>query len=483
MSTTAPGKRTLISGCIAIATMDDAGTEFSDSDILLNGRQIEAVGPAVAGALRRNPTVDETIDARSMVAVPGFVNTHHHLFQTLTRAIPAAQDKELFDWLVTLYQVWREMTPEGVHVSALVGLGELLLTGCTTSSDHFYLFPKSAPLDLLDQTIRAASELGIRFHPTRGSMSVGESDGGLPPDDCVQSESVIISDCERVISTWHDPDPFSMVRVGLAPCSPFSVSEGLMRDTAGLARQHGLRLHTHLAETLDEERYCIERFGLRPLDLMARLGWVGDDVWFAHGIHFNDHEIAHLGQTGTGVAHCPVSNLRLGSGTCRLLDLTKAGAPVGLGVDGSASNDSSNMWAEARAAMLVQRGAHGAAAISAREVLRVATRGGAKVLGRGDIGQLSAGKAADVVLYNVEELGFAGGMHDPIASLIFCGTTGRVHTSIVNGKVVVREGRLLGGEERDLFRRANALAAAQVAASRARSGMNALDPNGGKRAS
>lgn len=453
--------RTLIKQCLAIATMDDAGTELRDADLLLSGRTIEAIGADVEGALVADPQVDEVIDGRDFVALPGFVNTHHHLYQTLTRAVPAVQDAKLFDWLIALYEIWRGIHPVAVHTSALVGLGELLLTGCTTSSDHFYLFPKGSPTDLLDNTIRAASDLGIRFHPTRGSMSRGRSEGGLPPDDCTQDEAAILRDCERVIDAWHDPAPLSMCRVGLAPCSPFSVTDALMRASVELARDRGVRLHTHLAETLDEEDYCRAQHGMRPLELMGELGWLGADVWFAHGVHFDDEELGQLASSGTGVAHCPTSNLRLGSGICRVPEMLRRGVAVGLGVDGSASNDSSNMLAEARMAMLVHR-ANDPTATSARQALRVATRGGARVLGRDDIGQLAPGKAADVVLYDVAEIGFAGAMHDPVAALVFCGTSGRVHTSFVNGRAVVRDKRLVLADERELFVRANELARALV---------------------
>ena len=438
--------------------MDDAGTELHGAGILLKGRAIEAVGDGVDKALRADPRVDQVIDGTGCVALPGFVNTHHHMFQTLTRAIPAVQDAKLFDWLIYLYEIWRKMTPEHVHVSAMVGMGELLLTGCTTSSDHFYLFPEHAPAELLDQTIHAGQRLGMRFHPTRGSMSRGKTDGGLPPDDCVQSEEAILADCERVIHSWHDPDPFSMCRVGLAPCSPFSVTDQLMKDTAAMARRHGIRLHTHLAETLDEEEFCLGTVGMRPLQYMESLGWLGDDVWYAHGIHFTDDEMSLMAAHGTGVAHCPTSNMRLGSGTCPVPNMLAKGVPVGLGVDGSASNDSSNMLRELQSAMLVHRNVSGVDSMPARQALRLATRGGAQVLGRTDIGRLEAGTAADVVLFDVTELGFAGAMHDPIAALLFCGTSGRVKTSFVNGQVVVQDGRLVGADERLLFEQANKLA-------------------------
>ena len=468
--------RTHVSNCVAIATMDDAGSEYAGADLLLNGRVIEAVGPGVAVALAGNPKVDEHIDGRTLVALPGFVNTHHHLVQTLTRAVPAAQDAKLFDWLVTLYEVWRELHPDAVHVAALVGLGELLLTGCTTSSDHFYLFPRGQPGDLLDFTMQAAVELGIRFHPTRGSMCRGRSRGGLPPDECCQDEATILADCERVIARWHDPAPLSMCRVGLAPCAPFSVTDELLAETARMARRHGLRLHTHLAETLDEEAYCLATYGVRPLDYMERVGWLGSDVWYAHGVHFSEGEMDRLGRTRTGVAHCPTSNLRLGSGICPVPALLDRGVPVGLGVDGSASNDSSNMLREVQSAMLVHRVGTAVDAMSARRALRLATRGGAEVLGRDDIGQLAPGKAADVVLYDLEEIGYAGAMHDPIAALVFCGTSGRVHTSFVNGRAVVRDKRLVSTDERALFRRATALSTAMVDRASARTGRNFRSP-------
>ena len=449
--------------------------EYSSADLLIDGKAIEAVGPGVAAALEARPDVDEVLDCSTCVVLPGFVNTHHHMYQTLTRVLPAVQDSKLFDWLLSLYEVWREIHPEAVHTSALVAMGELLLTGCTTSSDHFYLFPQSAPFDLLDQTMRAGVEIGMRFHPTRGSMSRGRSAGGLPPDDCVQTEDAILKDCERVVAQWHDPGRFSMCRVGLAPCSPFSVTEDLLRQSAVMAREKGLRLHTHLAETLDEEEYCLEAHGCRPLELMARLGWLGDDVWYAHGIHFDDGEIDRLQATGTGVAHCPTSNLRLGSGRCRLPELLLKGVPVGLGVDGSASNDASNMLREVQQAFLVHREMD-ASRTSARKILRVATRGGAQVLGRDDIGQLAPGMAADVVLYDVAEIGFAGAMHDPVAALVFCGTSGRVHTSFVNGKAVVREGRLCFADERGLFWRTAELARGMTDAAQRRTGVDFLKP-------
>ena len=466
----------LIRNARAVATMDEALGILYDADVLVDGRSIRAVGHELAddpAHAAMAAAADEVLDARGCVVLPGFVNTHHHLTQTLTRAIPRVQDAKLFDWLVELYEIWSGLTPEGTYVGARVGLGELLLTGCTTAADHFYLFPSGQPNTIIDETCRAAAELGIRFHPTRGAMSRGRSAGGLPPDRCCQPEDVILADYERFIDAFHDPAPLSMCRVGLAPCSPFSVTTELMRQTVRFARDRGLRCHTHLAETLDEEKYCEEMYGKRPLAYMESVGWVGDDVWYAHGVHFDEEEIALLGATRTGIAHCPVSNLRLGSGIAHVPALRAAGVPVGLAVDGSASNDGSNMLRELRTALLVHRVGTGVDAMSAMDVLDMATRGGAAVLGRDDIGVLRPGMAADIVLYRTDEIGFAGAGHDPVAALLFCGTTSRAEVTIVDGRVVVRDGRLVGlGDERALVRQANALAEEMVAAARARTGVD-----------
>lgn len=443
----------LIRNARTIATCDDQDQVFIDTDMLIDGKKITRIGKNIAAE------ADRVIDARSMIVLPGFINTHHHLYQTLTRVVPQVQDAELFDWLVQLYEIWRGITPEAVHTGALVGLGELMLTGCTTAADHHYVYPRNFGADPLAEEIRAAQELGIRFHPTRGSMSRGKSDGGLPPDDLVQSEDEILRHSEAAIATHHDPEPFSMCRIALAPCSPFSVTTELLRDSAQLARDKGVRLHTHLAETLDEETYCLEMHGLRPLEYMEKVDWLGDDVWYAHGVHLNPAELDLMARTGTGVAHCPVSNLRLGSGIAPVPTMMKKGVPVGLAVDGSASNDSSNMLKELQVCLLAHRiGEAGPTAMGAMEVLRMATRGGARVLGRNDIGMLAPGMAADVILYNVDELGFAGASHDIIAALLFCGTSQRVHTSIINGQVVVDEGRLIGLDEKELVEKANRIA-------------------------
>ncbi len=441
----------LVKNALRVACMDDAGTELSDADVLIRGRVIVNVGKGL-----EEPGA-EILDARGCVVIPGMVNTHHHLCQTLTRAVPAVQDAKLFDWLVFLYRVWQYLTPEAAGAGASVGLAELLLTGCTTSTDHTYLYPRGGPGGLVDAQIEAARALGIRFHPTRGSMSVGESKGGLPPESCCQDEDEILRDGERLVKEYHDPAPFSMVRLGLAPCAPFSVSPELMKAVAAQAKKWGVRLHTHLAETLDEEAYCLERYKMRPLDFIESCGWLSGNAWFAHMVHLNADEIRRLAETKTGVAHCPSSNLRLGSGIAPVRDYLDAGVPVGLGVDGSASNDSGDMLAEARQCMLVHRVRTGVASMPAREALRVATRGGAAVLGRDDIGQLAPGKAADLAIFDVDKVDFAGAMADPVAALLFCGTGHRTKWTIVNGKVVVENGRLKNADEKELAARANEL--------------------------
>ena len=449
-----------------VITLNDRGERVREADILIRGPAIAAIGPGAGeAALAAGEGIDETIDGRGKLAIPGLVNTHHHLYQTLTRNIPDVQDLPLFPWLLKLYEIWRGLDEEAVEVGALVGLGELLKTGCTTSADHHYVFPRGAGAasgaagGLIDTQIAAARRLGIRFHPTRGSMSLGRSQGGLPPDDVVQTEDEILADSRRLAETYHDPSRFSMCRLALAPCSPFSVTGELMRRTVELARALGLRLHTHLAETADEERFCLEKFGCRPLDYMERLGWIGEDVWFAHAIHLSDDEVGRLGKTRTGVAHCPTSNMKLSSGVCRVPDLLAAGARVGLGVDGSASNDSSDMWGEMRQAYLLGRLAHGDRGLGAEDVLRLATVGGARVLGRDDIGRLAPGLAADLVLIDLEQIGFAGGRHDPVTAIVGSGDSHIVDTTIVNGRVVVRGGRLVGADESEIVRRANRVSA------------------------
>ncbi|MDI6783529.1 MAG: 8-oxoguanine deaminase, partial [bacterium] len=446
------GNNILIKNAIEIATCDDQFRRIRNGSIYIEGNVIKDIG------VNLDYPADEIIDASGKVILPGLVNTHHHLYQTLTRNLPAVQDAELFEWLVKLYEVWRGLTPEAVYVSGLVGMGELLLTGCTTTTDHLYLFPKTAPKHLIDDEIRAAQDIGIRFHPTRGSMSRGKSQGGLPPDDVVQTQDEILADSERLIQKYHNPAPYSMVQLALAPCSPFSVTTELLKETAKLARYHKVRLHTHLAETKDEEGYCLKMHRVRPLAYMEQVDWLGSDVWFAHGIHFNDAELNLLAQTKTGVSHCPSSNMRLASGVCRVPKMIELGVPVGLAVDGSASNDSSDMLGEVRMSLLLHRVTSGVTAMTAERALWLATRGSAELIGRTDIGSLEIGKAADLVFIDMNQLGFAGALHDPIAAVVFAGDSHIVDTVMVNGKVVVKDGKLVNVNENELIQNANRIA-------------------------
>jgi len=438
-----------------LVTMDEKRWEIRGGSILIEGNRIVAVGPTSEVPQE----ADRVIDARGKMILPGLVNTHHHLYQTLTRCLPATQNAPLFDWLKSLYPIWANLTAEGVYVSALIGLAELLLSGCTTSLDHLYIFPNRLRLE---DEIWAARELGIRFHPCRGSMSLGESEGGLPPDEVVEDEGAILADCRRVIEGHHDAEPYSMCRVLIAPCSPFSVSADLMRSSAELARSYGVRLHTHVAETLDEEEFCLERYGCRPVQYAADLGWVGEDVSYAHGIYLNDEEIGLLAQTGTGVAHCPTSNMLLGSGIAPVRKMLREGVKVGLAVDGSASNDSGHMLAEARMAMLLQRVKGGPQALSARCALEMATLGGAQLLGREDIGSLEVGKAADLIAIDVNRLEYAGA-GDLVAAAVFCAPA-KVDFSMVNGRLVVEEGRLTAMEIEPIIARHKEIARGMVGA-------------------
>ncbi len=429
-----------------ILTMDDKRRELMSADIKIAGGVITDIGQ---GLPADGCTV---LDATGTVVTPGLVNTHHHLYQTLTRAVPAAQDALLFGWLKMLYPIWSRFGPEEMFVSAQVGLAELALSGCTLTSDHLYLFPNGARLD---DTIAAAGEVGLRFHPTRGAMSIGESAGGLPPDALVETEAAILNDCIRVIDAFHDPNPGAMVRVGVAPCSPFSVSRDLMRDAAVLARDKGVMLHTHLAENDEDIAYSLEQFGCRPGQYAEDLGWVGDDVWHAHCVKLDGQEIDLFARTRTGVAHCPCSNCRLGSGIAPVRQMRDAGVPVALGVDGSASNDVGNLMVEARQAMLLQRVRNGADAMSAREVLEIATRGGAEVLGRDDCGQIAIGQRADLALWDATAIEGAGSW-DP-AALVLAGPT-KVRDLFVEGRQVVSDGQVLTIDLPQVIARQNTLA-------------------------
>ena len=445
----------LVHHATLLATMDDQRREIADGALFARDGVIEAVGPSST----LPATADEVIDARGQVVLPGLVNTHHHFYQTLTRALRPAQDVELFGWLQTLYPVWARLTPEMMAVSTQIALAELALSGCTTSSDHHYLFSNGCRLD---DSIAAAQQVGLRFHAARGAMSVGESAGGLPPDSVVETEAAILADTQRLIERWHDPARFAMQRIVVAPCSPFSVSRELMRDAALLARQHGVSLHTHLAENDNDIAYTRDKFGCTPAEYAEQLGWLGRDVWHAHCVRLDAAGIALFARTGTGVAHCPGSNMRLGSGAAPIRAMRDAGVPVSLAVDGAASNDSSHLLGEARLALLLQRVAFGATAMGAREMLEIATLGGAQVLGRDDIGALAPGMAADCISVPLDEIGMAGALHDPLAALLFCHVP-RVRHSVVQGRVVVRDGQLLTIDLPRLVERHNRLAAALVA--------------------
>lgn len=435
----------LIKNATTIVTMDAMLSELAQADIRVENGVITEIGKGL-------DSPDDTIDASGCVVTPGLVNTHHHLYQTLTRAVPGGQDALLFGWLQTLYPIWSRFGPEEMFISAQIGLAELALSGCTLTSDHLYLYPNGSRLD---DTIAAAQEIGMRFHPTRGAMSIGESDGGLPPDALVEREEFILEDCVRVIDAHHDPREGAMVRVGVAPCSPFSVSRDLMRDAALLARDKGVMLHTHLAENDEDIAYSLEKFGCRPGQYAEDLGWTGPDVWHAHCVKLDGQEIDLFAKSRTGVAHCPCSNCRLGSGIAPVRAMRDAGVPVGLGVDGSASNDSGNLVAEARQAMLLQRVANGANAMSAREALYIATRGGAEVLGRPDCGQIAVGKRADLAIWDVSGVESAGSW-DP-AALLLAGPT-RVKHLLVEGRQIVRDGHMTSIDLPRVVERQNALA-------------------------
>lgn len=441
-----------------LVTMDAQRREIRDGALVADGPAVQWVGPTAELPLEYRRMADEgraqVLDMRGRVLLPGLVNTHHHMYQSLTRAVPAAQDAELFSWLTNLYMLWSHLTPEMVHVSTQTAMAELMLSGCTTTSDHLYLYPNGARLD---DAIAAAQQMGMRFHAARGSMSLGRSKGGLPPDAVVEEEEAILRDSLRLIQQYHDASRHAMLRVVLAPCSPFSVTRGLMRESALLARAHGVSLHTHLAENDNDVAFSREKFDMTPAQYAESLGWVGRDVWHAHCVKLDPEGIALFARTGTGVAHCPCSNMRLASGIAPVRSMRDAGVPVGLGVDGSASNDGAHMLGEARQALLLQRVGHGPAAMGAREALEIATLGGARVLNRDDIGALAPGMSADFVAFDMSAVGYAGAGHDPVAALVFC-TPANVDTSVINGRVVVERGRLLTADLPVVLGRHNALA-------------------------
>ncbi|NMC85327.1 MAG: 8-oxoguanine deaminase [Anaerolineaceae bacterium] len=436
----------LVKNAQLLVTMDDHRREISDGGLFIRDGFIEQVGNT-----RDLPQqADEVVDLSHHLVLPGLINTHHHFYQTLTRAVPAAQNANLFNWLTTLYPIWARMTPEDIRISTQTALAELALSGCTTASDHLYLFPNGSKLD---DEIEAAQAIGVRLQASRGSMSLGQSKGGLPPDSVVDSEEHILVDSERLIQRYHDPRPGAMVQIVLAPCSPFSVTGDLMKQSAALARKYGVHLHTHLAETQDEEQFTLQSFGYRPVAYMQSVDWVGNDVWFAHSVHVSPEEIEVYAREGCGVAHCPSSNMRLASGIAPIRQMLKAGVKVGLGVDGSASNDSSHLLAEVRQAMLLARlkaGLEGASLsstgselLTARQALELATRGGAAVLGRKDIGSLEPHKCADFIAIDLQQLDLAGALHDPLAAIVFCQSV-KVNWNFVQGKAVIKEGKLVG---------------------------------------
>jgi len=429
----------LLEGCRTVATMDDSGSELVDASILIDGGVVRWVGSGRA-PVREQP---EVVDGHGLVAIPGLVNTHHHLYQTLTRV--RAQQGGLFDWLRELYPAWARIDAEWERNAAEAGLAELALSGCSTTTDHHYVFPAGAG-GLLEAEIESAAQLGIRFHPCRGSMDLGQSRGGLPPDGVVEDIDTILANTDQAINRFHDPTPGSMLRIAVGPCSPFSASPELMRESAALARRHQVRLHTHIAETLDEEAYCLKTFNRRPLELLEDLHFLGPDVWLAHCVHLGPADIRRMAETRTAVAWCPTSNMRLGSGFAPAREMIDGGVTVGLAVDGSASNDSGNLSAEIRQALLTTRARKGAAAMTAREALHVATRGGAACLGRDDIGSIEVGKRADIALFAVDDLAHRGAEADPVAALVFC-DPGPVRHLFVEGKPVVRDGQLVNLRE------------------------------------
>ncbi len=446
---------------------------YEQTDILIKGNRIEQIGknlgdpsalpPALPPDTQPGKTSDKTmpgtrvIDCSDHVVMPGLVNTHHHFYQTLTRNIPAVQNAKLFDWLVYLYEIWKYIDEEAIFYSSLLAMGELLKTGCTLSTDHHYLYPRQIDCDIMATQFKAAETLGMRFSPTRGSMSLSKKDGGLPPDSVVQTHEEILRDSERVIQKFHSDAELSMKKIILAPCSPFSVTKELMKETVALARRHGVRLHTHLAETSDENEYCLNTYRKRPLELMADCNFIGDDVSYAHGIFFNDEELKLIQATGTHIAHCPTSNMRLGSGICRAVEMRDKGINVGLGVDGSASNDSSDMLGEVRNTLLLQRVKYGASSINVTDVLKMGTRNGARLLNFDKVGEIKPGYAADLAIFNVKRMEYAGALSDPVAALVFSGFNHATDYTIVNGRVVVDHGKLTYFDENKIFDKADAL--------------------------
>lgn len=437
-----------IKNASSIVTCDDNDAVHNSSNILIENGVISYIG-------KEEKKADRVIDASGCFVYPGLINTHHHLFQIFTRNLPQVQNMELFEWLTNLYEIWKNLNHDVVYYSSITAMGELLKTGCTTCFDHHYLFPQKNSEMLLDSQFRAAKDLGIRMYASRGSMDLSKKDGGLPPDSVVQSLDDILKDCERVVKKYHDPSRYSMSMVALAPCAPFNVTGELMKQSAVLARDLKVRLHTHLCETKDEEVFVREKFNMRPLEYMETLGWVGEDVWYAHGIHFNEKELKYLADTKTGVAHCPISNMKLSSGVCRIPEMLELNVPVGLAVDGSASNDGSSLLEEMRVCYLLHRLNSSDKAPSAYDILKIATNGGAKVLGRDDVGSLEVGKAADLFMIDIRRLEMVGANFDPKSLFGTIGWKGSVDYTIVNGKVVVEKGKLISVDEEKMYKLAD----------------------------
>jgi cytosine/adenosine deaminase-related metal-dependent hydrolase len=444
----------LVKNAAAVITVDDDDRVLYNVDVFIRNNIIAEIGANLG------LQADKVLDASGCYVFPGLVNTHHHLYQTFTRNLPQVQKMELFPWLIFLYEIWQHLEDEDIHYSSLTGMGELLRYGCTTVMDHHYVFPRNRECHFIESQFEAAAQLGLRFCASRGSMSRGKKDGGLPPDTVVQDVDTILADSERLIQKFHDPQPNSMRRLVLAPCSPFSVTEELLRETAALARKYKIRLHTHLCETMDEEQYCLEKIGLRPLAYMEKCGWYGDDVWFAHGIFFNDEELAFLAKTKTGIAHCPTSNMKLASGVCKVPEMLRLGVPLGLAVDGSASNDCSNLISEMLNAYLLQRLSRKQDAPDGYDYLKMATRGGAALLGMKDIGCIANGMAADLFIIQSDILDLAGTFFDPMSLFGTVGYNRPAKWVIINGKLVVENGILLGIDERTITRKANELSGA-----------------------
>ena len=438
----------LIKNINTLVTMDNARRILHNIDLLINNNIVTRIEKDIQ--IDYNMDNIRIIDGCNKVVYPGFINTHHHFYQSITRNIPFVQNVKLFDWLINLYEIWRELDKDFVRIGAQIAIGELLLSGCTTSTDHYYVFPNKASNNLLDVEIEIAAKMGIRFYPNRGSMSMGQSQGGLPPDDVTQTNEKILLDCERIVSKYHNNNKYSMCKVIVSPCSPFSIDKQLLKETAKFARKHNIIMHTHLCETIDEEQYCVDKMGKRPLQYMEECDWLGNNVYFAHGIYFNTDEINVLAKTKTGISHCPGSNMRLGSGVCRVRDMLDAGVNVNISVDGSSSNDSGNYVREMQLALLIHR-LRSVKEMPVKDILEMATIHGSKILNTPEIGCLKINSAADLGIFNLRKIDYAGAMSDPASAIIMCGSGAKTDYTIVNGKIVVENGKLVNCDEEKIF--------------------------------